>query len=223
MMRDLEYRRAQLLKLQDAVIDLEDLSTGVSIADLTLTDFRIDLAEYARQHPNRLETEPPGRFAVTTSSDADIEPGIIFCLRAEDDAAKVAPEPGYPLAPHYLVHVGDNGTVLIPYTRAKQILDRLKRLCIGKSLPDADACNRFDRQTKHGKDMGHTRTLFASAATSVLGKNDERAIASLFTPGGTHVRRGEVAGVDDFEVLAFLVVLPDASAPVTAPPSEATA
>ena len=220
MMRDLEYRRAQLLKLQDAVIDLEDLSTGVSIADLTLTDFRIDLAEYARQHPDRLDTEPPGTFAVTTSSDADIEPGIIFCLRAEGDAAKVSPEPGYPLAPHYMVHVGDDGAVLVPYTRAKQILDRLKRLCIGKSIPDAGACTRFDRQTRMGKDMAHARNLFVSAATSILGKNDERAIASLFTPGGTHVRRGEVAGADDFEVLAFLVVLPDASGPAAGPTQE---
>ncbi|MFN5944334.1 MAG: helicase-related protein [Phycisphaerae bacterium] len=208
MMRDLEYRRAQLLKLQDAVIDLEDLSTGVSIADLTLTDFRIDLAEYNREHPGRLESEPLGVFAVTMTSDVDIEPGIIFCLRAEGDAAKLAAEPGYPLAPHYLVHVGDEGTVLVPFTRAKQILDRLKRLCVGKALPDADACARFDRQTKHCKDMTYARELLAAAIRSVLGKNDERAIASLFKPGGTHVRKGDFAGVNDFEVIAFLVVMP---------------
>lgn len=50
-MNDLEYRRKQLLKLQDTVIDMEDLSTGVSITDLTLTDFRIDLAQYLKAHP----------------------------------------------------------------------------------------------------------------------------------------------------------------------------
>src|SRR2546430_13328358 len=87
-MNDLEYRRKQLLKLQDAVIDLEDLSTGVSIADLTLTDFRIDLAQYLKAHPGVLERLPLGTCAVTTTTEAEITPGIIFCLRAEGDAAK---------------------------------------------------------------------------------------------------------------------------------------
>lgn len=116
-MNDLEYRRKQLLKLQDTVIDLEDLSSGVSITDLTLTDFRIDLAQYLKAHPGKLESLPLGAYAVTTSSDADIPPGIIFCLRAEGATAQKASETGYPLAPYYLVHVGDDGSVLLPYTR----------------------------------------------------------------------------------------------------------
>ena len=86
-MNDLEYRRRQLLKLQDAVIDLEDLSSGISIADLTLTDFRIDLADYLRERPDALANLPPGVYAVTTEADAETPPGIIFCLRAEGPAA----------------------------------------------------------------------------------------------------------------------------------------
>jgi superfamily II DNA/RNA helicase len=82
-MNDLEYRRKQLLKLQDAVIDLEDLSTGVAITDLTLTDFRIDLAQFLKAHPGKLEGMPLGACAVTSSIDADIPPGVVFCLRAE--------------------------------------------------------------------------------------------------------------------------------------------
>lgn len=211
-MNDLEYRRKQLLKLQDAVIDLEDLSTGVSIADLTLTDFRIDLAEFRKAHPGALETLPLGTFAVTTSGEAEIPPGIVFCLRAEGDAAARIPEGSYPLSPHYLVHVGDDGTALLPYTQAKQILDRLKRVCLGRDLPDAGACARFDKATKGGKDMRHAQKLLAAAVASVVGKSEERAVASLFTPGGTHALAGEFAGIDDFEVVAYLVILPDASA-----------
>ena len=116
-MNDLEYRRKQLLKLQDAVIDLEDLSTGVSIADLTLTDFRIDLAGFLKEHAGKLESLPFGTLAVTTaqgSSDSAIPPGVIFCLRAVGEAALKAIEPGYPLAPHYVVHVGDDGAVRGP-------------------------------------------------------------------------------------------------------------
>jgi len=209
-MNDLEYRRKQLLKLQDAVIDLEDLSTGVSITDLTLTDFRIDLAQYLKAHPGTLEAQPLGTCAVTTTTEVEVPPGIIFCLRAEGDAAKKAGEPGYPLAPHYLVHLGDDGAVLLPYAQAKQILDRLKRLCLGRDLPDAGACARFDRATMDGEDMRHAHRLLAAAVACVVGKSEERAVASLFSPGGTHALKGEFAGINDFEVVAFLAVLPEA-------------
>ncbi len=213
-MNDLEYRRKQLLKLQDAVIDLEDLSSGVSITDLTLTDFRIELAGFLKEHQGELESLHLGAFAVTTISgndDAVPGPGAIFCLRAEGEAAFVSAEPGYPLAPYYLVYVGENGTTLLPYTQAKQILDRLRRLCIGKDLPDAAAHALFDRTTRNGENMAVTQKLLAAAVTSIAGKKEERAVASLFTPGGTHAGKGEFAGMNDFEVVAFLVILPGAS------------
>jgi hypothetical protein len=213
-MNDLEYRRKQLLKLQDAVIDLEDLSSGVSIADLTLNDFRIDLASFLKEHPERLEGLPFGTFAVTTTQavgEALIPPGVIFCLRAVGESTLKTVEPGYPLAPHYVVHVGDDGTVLLPFTQVKQGLDRLKRLSIGRDLPDAEACIRFDRATKNGKDMSAVQDLLATAVASIVGKKEERAIASLFTPGGTHAIKGEFQGINDFEVVAFLVVLPEAA------------
>lgn len=211
-MNDLEYRRKQLLKLQDTVIDLEDLSTGVSITDLTLTDFRIDLAQYLKADPGKLESLPLGACAVTTSNEADLPPGIIFCLRAEGSAAQKAAEPGYPLAPHYLVHVGDDGAVLLPYTQAKHILDRLKRLTQGREQPDASACARLDKATLHGEDMRHAQKLLAAAVASIAGKSEERAVASLFSPGGTHAMKGEFAGSNDFEVVAYLVVLPEEAA-----------
>ncbi len=208
-MNDLEYRRKQLLKLQDTVIDMEDLSTGVAITDLTLTDFRIDLAQFLKSHPGKLDTQPLGAFAVTTTLDADIPPGVIFCLQACGPTAKSAASSDYPLAPHYLVHVGDDGHVLLPYPQAKRILDRLKRLALGRERPDDSACARFDKATKSGEDMRHAQKLLAAAVASVAGKHEERAVASLFTPGGTHAMKGEFAGSDDFEVVAFLVVLPD--------------
>ena len=94
-MNDLEYRRKQLIKLQEAVIDLEDLSSGVSIADLTLNDFRIDLANFQKDHLKRLENLPFGTFAVITTQsigDLSFPPGVIVCLRAAGDAALQAIE-----------------------------------------------------------------------------------------------------------------------------------
>ena len=206
-MNDLEYRRKQLLKLQDAVIDLEDLSSGVSIADLTLTDFRIDLADYLKDAPDILYGLPLGAHAVTATSNAEIPPGIIFCLRAEGAAASKPIEQGYPLAPHYLVHVGEDGEVLLPFTQAKQILDQLKRLCLGRNMPDPGACARYDKATRKGRDMKSARRLLTTAIASIVGKSEERAVASLFSAGGTHAIADEFAGMSDFEVLAFLVVI----------------
>ena len=206
-MNDLVYRRKQLLKLQDAVINLEGLSSGVSIADLTLTDFRIDLAEYRRVHPDALDSVPFGMHAVTVTTDNEIPPGVIFCLRAEGRAAGGRFQPDYPLAPHYLVHVGENGSLLLPFTQAKAVLDRLKRLCVGKDMPDALACARFDAATHQGKDMRAAQRSLAAAVTSIVGSGEKRAITSLFSPGGTHGMAGEFAGMDDFEVVACLILL----------------
>jgi len=230
-MNDLEYRRKQLLKLQDAVIDLEDLSSGVSIADLTLNDFRIDLAGFLKEHAGKLEGLPFCTFAVTTTQsggDATIPSGVIFCLRAVGEAAlktglKTMEPPGYPLAPHYVVHVGDDGAVVLPFTQAKQALDRLKRLCIGRDLHDAGASASFDKATRNGKDMSAVQDLLATAVASIVGKKEERAVASLFAPGGTHAMKGEFQGINDFEVVAFLVVLAETVLAEAARPESASA
>jgi hypothetical protein len=206
-MNDLEYRRKQLLKLQDAVIDLEDLSSGISIADLTLTDFKIDLARYMKDHQDKLDSLPIGSFAVV-SAENQMTPGIFFCLKAEGEETKVH-EDGYPLAPFYLVQIGEDGAVLLPYNQAKQILDRVKKTCVGRDLPDAMACSRFDKATKDGENMATVTSKLATAVSSVVGKKEERAVASLFSPGGTHALKGEFAGSRDFEVVSFIVVLPE--------------
>ena len=127
-------------------------------------------------------------------------------LAVDEDLEYLADSTAYS---NYLVHLGDDGAVLLPFTQAKQVLDRLKRLCIGRDLPDAVACARFDKTTRDGKDMSAAQDLLAKAVASVVGKKEERAVASLFTPGGTHAMKGEFQGINDFEVVAFLVVLPE--------------
>ena len=212
-MNDLEYRRNQLLKLQDAVIDLEDLSSGISIADLTLTDFRIELAGYLRENPRSLDNLPLGSFAIATSREDDqpIEPGVIFCLRAAGEAAEKSFEPGYPLAPHYLVHVGDDGVTKLAFPQAKQILDRLRRLCAGRSTPNEPSVAAFDRKTRGGEEMTAIQKLLAAAVAAIAGKRVERSVASLFTPGGTHAGSNEFAGMNDFEVVGYIVVVSEES------------
>jgi len=207
-MNDLEYRRKQLLKLQDAVIDLEDLSSGVSIADLTLNDFRIDLARLPKPEREKLATLPLGTLAVVPNVES-IQSGAIFCLRAMGETSDKPAEPGYPLAPHYLVHIGDHGEVLFPFTQARSILDSLKRLCSGRSKPVDEICQRFDKSTRGGERMEHYQKLLASAVASIVGKKEERSTASLFAPGGTHARKGEFSGMNDFEVVMWVAIVDD--------------
>lgn len=210
-MNDLEYRRKQLQKLQHSVIDLEDLSSGVSIADLTLNDFRVDLGQYLRAHqPTALEQQPQGIFAVIAagSEQDDTPPGVIFCLHAEGAHAQSLADPGYPLSPFFLVHVGQDGSVLLSHTQAKKVLDRLRKASLGRDLPDATAMARFNRATKQGQDMSQWQKHLATAISAIVGKKEERGVASLFTSGGTHALKDEIAGANDFEVLAYLVVLP---------------
>jgi hypothetical protein len=132
-------------------------------------------------------------------------------LRAVGEAASSVVEPGYPLAPHYVVHVGEDGEVLLPYTQAKQVLDRLKKLSLGRDQPDQAAYGRFDKTTRAGRDMEPYRKLLARAVGTIVGKREERAVASLFQMGGTHAVKGEFAGINDFEVVAFLVALAPAT------------
>jgi hypothetical protein len=113
--------------------------------------------------------------------------------------------------------------VLLPYTQAKHALDRLKRLSMGRELPDAGAVARHAKSTRQFSDMRHAQDLLAAAVGSIVGKGEERAVASLFAPGGTHAMRGEFAGMNDFEVLAYLVVLPGSSATAGAAASTAAA
>ena len=211
-MNDLEYRRRQLLRLRDAVIDVEDFSAGVAITDLTLNDFRVDLARYLRAHPGRLERLPQGLEAVVSAAPGDeLLPGTLFLLRAEGGGSGGASDRGNPLAPYYVVHVADDGSIALPFTRMKQALDHLRRLCEGRALADAADVARLDAATRSGSDMQATRELLAKAVASIVGKSEERAVASLFTPGGTAAPKGAFAGIDDFEVIARLTVLPPAT------------
>ena len=125
------------------------------------------------------------------------------------NAASKPFEVGYPLAPHYLVHVSNETAVLLPFTQAKTVLEYLKRLCVGRNLPDINACNDFDQSTKHGEDMIHAQKLLSAAVASIIGKKEERAVDSLFRTGGTHAIKGEFSGINDFEVVAYLVITPE--------------
>lgn len=198
---DLEYRRQQLEQMQHEVVDLEDVSSGVSITDLGLNDFRMDLVAYYQDNPG-IDRVPTGIDAVVEGD----EPGIIFVLRNVSQGldAKTRNQ----IHPFYLVYVSDEGEVVHGYLDPKDTLDAMRRLCRGKSEPDAALCRAYNKVTKNGRDMRAASQLLRSAIESIVDEKAEEDLASFFTAGTTSFLENDVAGLDDFELICFLVVRP---------------
>lgn len=200
---DLEYRRRQLEQMKREVVDLEDVSGGVSITDLGLNDFRMDLVSYYQENPN-IDSVPTGIDAVV-EGDA---PGIIFVLRNVNQEldAKTRNQ----IHPFYLVYVSDEGEVVHGYLDPKESLDAMRRLCKGKSEPDAALCRAYNKATKNGRDMRTASGLLRSAIESIVEEKAEADLDSFFSGGTTSFLENDVAGLDDFELVCFLVVRPRA-------------
>ncbi len=207
-MNDLEYRRKQLQQLQEKVVDLEDMTGGVSITDLTLNDFRMDLSAFMKENLDVLEQSPTGLCAASTIDPGlqagQLEPGVIFCLK--NVGKPVHEEVGYALAPYYLVCVADEGEVTYPFTQSKKILDVLKKQGLGNRHPDIRAVERMNAVTGKGKDMSHYRTLLECAVSSIIGKSEEKGVESLFSRGGTLMTKDNFQGMEDFEVISYMIV-----------------
>lgn len=211
-MNDLEYRRRQLEQIQNEVVDLEDLSNGISITDLTLNDFRMDLVEYTKEKGYELERTPFGVFSVTEIDDVlgmeNLEPGVIFCLRNE--GRKQVFDSTYALAPHYLVYVTNSGQVVFNFTHTRKILDAFRKLTLGRSWVDENVVKRFHIETRGFRNMERYRELLALAVQAITGDVEERGVKSLFERGGTVVSIESFRCIDDFEVIAYLVIMDDA-------------
>lgn len=198
---DLAYRRQQLEQMQHEVVDLEDVSGGVSITDLGLNEFRMDLVAYYQENPD-IDRVPTGIDAVVAGN----EPGVVFVLRnvSQQLDAKTRNQ----IHPFYLVYVGDDGEVRNGYLDPKDTLDDMRRLCRGKGEPDAALCRAYNRATKNGRDMRAASNLLRSAIESIVDKKAEEDLRSFFTAGTTSFLENDVAGLDDFELICFLVVRP---------------
>ena len=207
-MNDLEYRRKQLHQLQNTVVDMEDMSGGVSITDLTLNDFRMDLSEFMKENLGALERAPTGLFAAITLDTGlkldGLPSGVIFCLK--NVGKPVNREDGYALAPYYLTYVSEDGPVNLNFVQSKKILDVLKKHGHGEGTPDTDATDRMHARTKGGKDMSYYRDLLETAVASIIGKSEEKGVESLFTRGGTNLTKDSFQGLEDFEVISYMVV-----------------
>lgn len=201
---DLKYRKEQLRRLQSEVLDLEDMNTGVSITDLGLNDFRMDLVNYIEKN-GELDNVPNGLHTVINSNEENgIYPGVIFVLKNinEDIDTKKKNH----IYPFYLVYIGYDGQVIVDHLKVKKILDILRSGCKGKDKPIKEAYEPFNKETKDGKKMDRYSRLLEEAIKSIIDVNEEADIDSLFSAGGTTALLETIKGLDDFELISFVVI-----------------
>lgn len=199
---DLEYRKAQLKKLQEEVVDIEDMSDGVSIMDLGLNEFRLDLLEYMHTHKN-VELTPFGLHAVV-SSNKYAEPGVIFVLKNRNNGVNI--DKKNRLHPFYMVYLRYDGSVVVNYLSPKDLLDRFRSLCKGKSKPETEPCKEFNKETRNGFKMEWYSKLLGDAVSSIINVKEESDIDSFLSGIQSELFTKEITGIDNFELICFLVV-----------------
>lgn len=199
---DLEYRKAQLKRLQDEVVDIEDMTTGISIMDLGLNEFRLDLLEYIKNHPD-IEKAPFGLNAVVPANE-DAPAGVIFVLKNRSDSVNIDNQNR--LHPFYMVYISNEGEVICDHLSPKQMLDKMRFLCKGKTEPIPEAYREFNKETRDGKDMSKFSHLLGEAIASIIEVKEESDIDLFLGGGQVSFLTNEIKGLDDFELICFLVV-----------------
>ena len=199
---DLEYRKAQLKRLQEEVVDIEDMSDGISIMDLGLNEFRLDLLDYIKRNGD-MDKKPRGLHAVVPATE-ELPEGVIFVLKNINNSVNV--DNRNRIHPFYMVYISTDGEIICDYLNPKKLLDDVRLLCRGKSKPISEVYERFNRETDDGRNMADMSELLSEAINSIIDVKEESDIDSLFSAGGTAALMSAVSGLDDFELICFLVV-----------------
>jgi hypothetical protein len=201
---DIAYRKKQLQRLQEEVIELEDVKAGISITDLGLNEFRMDLLNYVKEHGD-LDNVPFGMHAVVPAQlDLGLQPGVIFALKNIHYSVNVNQQNR--LHPYYLVYIGDDGEIVADHTEVKRLLDLVRTSCKGRSQPVPEVCRVFNDRTNDGREMERYSDLLSQAIRSMIEVKEEKDIDSLFSGGQTTALTHTIKGLDDFELIGFLVI-----------------
>jgi SNF2 family DNA or RNA helicase len=199
---DLKYRRDQLERLKEEVVDIEEMNSGVSIMDLGLNEFRLDLLEYINQRHD-IEHTPHGLHAIVPAT-ADTPPGVVFVLKNRNNSVNI--DRKNRLHPFYMVYIGQDSEVIVNHLEPKNLLDRLRMLCKGKSEPIMELCRKFNGETRDGQRMGTYSRLLGDAIASIVKVKEQSDLFSFFEGDPYALFGNEVRGLDDFELICFLVI-----------------
>ena len=199
---DLEYRRQQLKRLQEDVVDLEEMNSGVSIMDLGLNEFRLDLLEYMNSNHD-VEHTPFGLHAVVPAS-SQAPAGTVFVLK--NRTAGVNIDHKNQLHPFYMVYISDEGDVVVDHLHPKDLLDKMRLLCKPMTKPDVKLCTQFNKETRDGLRMGKYSDLLSKAINSIISVKEQSSIDSFLEGYAGELFEEHYVGLDDFELICFLVI-----------------
>ena len=199
---DLDYRRQQLQRLQEEVVDIEEMNSGVSIMDLGLNEFRLDLLEYMKTHED-VEHTPFGLHAVVGHNEFT-EPGVIFVLKNRNKGVNI--DKKNRLHPFYIVYLRNDGSVVVNHLSPKELLDKFRSLCKGKNMPQTSLCREFNKETRDGFKMAHYSKLLGDAINSIITVKENSDIDSFLEGVQGELFTKEIKGLDDFELIDFLIV-----------------
>lgn len=200
--KDLEYRKKQLERLQTEVVDLEEMNTGINIMDLGLNEFRLDLLNYIKTNPD-VESSPMGMHAVVRATELMPE-GVIYILKNVTNAINIDNQNR--LHPFYMVYIKEDGEVICNHLQPKKMLDMMRLICKQNPTADLNLCKEFNQETNEGRNMGKYSNLLADAISSIINVKEESDFESLFSEGESTYLQNTINGLDDFELICFLVV-----------------
>lgn len=198
---DLEYRKNQLQRLRNEVVDIEEMQSGVSIMDLGLNEFRVDLLDYTRT-AGQLDGTPYGLHAVVPASD-EMPPGVMFVLLNRVD--NINRDKKNRLHPFYLVYMGEDGKVVCDHLDPKRFLDLMRFACKGRDEIYADLCRAFNDETDDGRSMSSVSRLLTESIDSIVDQKEQSELED-FLNGKDSFSTVKSNGMDDFELVCFLVV-----------------
>ncbi|MBR2053235.1 MAG: ATP-dependent helicase, partial [Clostridia bacterium] len=200
-----DYRELQIKKLREGEnLELEDQNNGIAISDLGLNEFRMDATEFIKTYgePHRV---PKGMHCVIDKDESKgINPGVIYILRNQNNNVNINRQNR--LHPYYLIYVDESGKIVKTHLEVKQILDIIRSSCKGKDKPIYSACNKFNTETNDGLDMSKYSKLLENAIESIIQVKKQNDLNALFKQGSMVLNDAKIKGLDDFELIAFVVV-----------------
>ena len=197
-MNDFNFRKRQLERLKDEVIDIEDANDNISLTDLNMNEYLNELSEYIQNVPE-IKKVPKGVYSVTDGDNA----GVLFCFKHRNDANK--PKSDSSLYPYYLIYMRNNGEVLYGNGQAREVVKQFRKLCYKKKQPIMELFQQFFVRTNNVKDMQFYSDLLNKAIKSIKGEEESKATQLMFDFGGFNNAFAEETA-DDFELISFLVV-----------------
>lgn len=199
---DLEYRRRQLERLQTEVVDIEEMNTGVSIMDLGLNEFRLDLLESINRGDD-VDHTPMGLHAIVSSAKG-CPPGVIFVLKNRNKSVDI--DKKNRLHPFYLVYISKESEIIVDHLNPKGLLDLMRKLCKGQAEPIMDLYRKFNAETRDGQHMGTYSRLLGDAIASIVKVKETTDLFSFLDGDSGSLFGNEVRGLDDFELICFLII-----------------